>query len=67
MLNPILAQIQELENRIQSLEMLHDEAAFCGDVETACDCAEQIERLEAQIADLRNQWAQSDEDWVGTF
>lgn len=67
MLNPILAQIQTLENQIHNLEMLHDEAYDYGDIATTDACEEQIERLESQIAALRNQWAQSEDDWVGTF
>lgn len=67
MLNPILSQIMLLENKIAELTALELDAADFDDVQTIGDCEEQIERLEAQIAALRNQWMQSEDDWVGTF
>lgn len=67
MLNPILSQIQKLENQIAKLTALELDAADFDDVQTIGDCEEQIERLESQIAALREQWAQSEDDWVGTF
>lgn len=67
MLNPILSQILKLENQIAELTALEISATDFDNVQTIGDCEEQIERLEAQIAALRNQWIQSEDDWVGTF
>lgn len=67
MLNPIFEEIQKLENQIAELTALEISAADFDDVQTIGDCEEQIEHLESQIAALRHQWEQSEEDWVGTF
>ena len=67
MLNPILSQIMLLENKIAELTALELDAADFDDFQTIGDCEEQIERLESQIAALRHQWEQSEDDWVGTF
>ena len=67
MLNLIISKIQKLENQIAELTALELDAADFDDVQTIGDCEEQIERLESQIADLRHQWEQSEDDWVGTF
>ena len=67
MLNPIFEEIQKLENQIAELTALELDAADFDDVQTIGDCEEQIESLESQIAALRHQWEQSEDDWVGTF